>query len=165
MTGDDCAFHTRFLDVEDWHEWRSIRLRALAQAPYAFGSTFEEWERAPEGRWRDRLSIPGAVNVVAYRGDTSVGMASAIPDDTPGFIKLISVWVAPGERGVGVLDLLVSEILKNVDSEAEWLTLEVLESNLPAIKAYERNGFERTSRESADPENPFGQEIVMIRSM
>ncbi|HVC23653.1 MAG TPA: hypothetical protein VNH82_09555 [Candidatus Dormibacteraeota bacterium] len=33
------AVEIRTLGVEGWAEWREMRLRALAEEPYAFGST------------------------------------------------------------------------------------------------------------------------------
>jgi hypothetical protein len=66
------------LTPDDWRTWRSIRLAALADAPDAFGSRLEDWTDADEGRWRDRLSIPGAVDLVALDPRTRhpVGMVT-----------------------------------------------------------------------------------------
>jgi len=57
----------RTVGVEDWRLWRDLRLEALREAPYAFGSTLAEWqgEGDTEVRWRARLSTV-RLNVVAY---------------------------------------------------------------------------------------------------
>ena len=51
----------------DWAVWRELRLAALAEAPYAFGSRLSDWtgEGDREERWQARLAIPGSFNVVA----------------------------------------------------------------------------------------------------
>ncbi len=59
----------RTLSVNDW---RSVRLAALTDAPGAFGARLQEWVDAPDDRWRDRLSIPGAIDLLGgdfWRGD------------------------------------------------------------------------------------------------
>jgi len=46
---------------DDWKLWRELKLAALAEAPYAFGSQLADWAAAPEDRWRERLGVPGAI--------------------------------------------------------------------------------------------------------
>ena len=55
------------LTEDDWSVWRSLRLRALQEAAFAFGSTYEDWKDAPEPQWRQRLHDPNAANIVADR--------------------------------------------------------------------------------------------------
>lgn len=56
----------RILDEHDWRVWRQLRLKALEEAPYAFGSTLADWQGQgdTESRWRERLAdVP--LNVIA----------------------------------------------------------------------------------------------------
>jgi hypothetical protein len=54
----------RTVAADDWQLWRDVRLKALADAPEAFGATLAEWETANKKRWRRRLEeVP--FNVVA----------------------------------------------------------------------------------------------------
>ncbi|HEY1682405.1 MAG TPA: GNAT family N-acetyltransferase [Candidatus Tumulicola sp.] len=124
---------------DDWVAWRAVRLAALTEAPYAFGSTLADWRDATEERWRQRLrSVP--CNMVVAIDGVDVGMASGFPEE--GNVLLISMWVAPSARGHGVGDRLI-------ESVTEWarelgvpaVDLDVVESNLPAIALYRRNGF------------------------
>jgi len=61
----------RTVDSDHWSVWRELRLAALAEAPRAFGSTLAEWQGPGdrEERWRARLSIPSAHNLVARLDD------------------------------------------------------------------------------------------------
>ena len=43
------------LGPDDWQEFREIRLRALADAPTAFGMTLADAEQQTEDTWRARL--------------------------------------------------------------------------------------------------------------
>ncbi|WP_437904724.1 GNAT family N-acetyltransferase [Sorangium sp. So ce327] len=130
----------RALTSEDWAAWRDVRLRALADAPHAFGSTLEEWENASEARWRARLELPGSRNLVAYVDGEPVGMATGAPFE--GTYELISMWVAPEVRGRGVGDALVEEILRWAREQGgSELRLDVKQDNLSAISLYVRHGF------------------------
>jgi len=128
------------LSSEDWRTWRDLRLRALAEAPYAFGSTLEAWESAPEGRWRERLDLPDALNVIAKIDDEAVGMATGASFD--GTLELISMWVAPEARGRGVGDALVAMISRWArERGATELRLAVVAHNANAVRLYLRHGF------------------------
>jgi len=128
------------LTSDDWAIWRDLRLRALADAPDAFGSILSEWEEAPEPRWRARLELPGSRNLVAYLDEKPAGMVTCAPFD--GVHEVISMWVAREARGRGVGDALV-------DGACAWarvhgaseLCLDVKESNVSALRLYRRHGF------------------------
>ena len=130
----------RDLTPDDWRDWRALRLQALAEAPYAFGSTLVDWQDAPEERWRGRLAEV-AYNLIAELDDRPAGMASGTLDGD-GPAELISMWVAPFARGAGVGAALI-------DAVAVWaavrrpgeLVLQVVDGNEPAIGLYQRAGF------------------------
>src|SRR5690349_14341050 len=101
--------HLRRIGIDDWALWRKLRLEALAEAPYAFGSTLADWQGQgdTEARWRGRLSdVP--LNVIAEWQETAAGMVSATAPDPDGAVELISMWVAPAVRGYGIGDALVN---------------------------------------------------------
>lgn len=136
----------RRVTAEDWAVWRPVRLAALADAPQAFGSRLEDWQDAAEHRWRTRLSLPGAVDLLAVEDDVPVGMASGVPDpDDSALAELISMWVAPDARGRGLVALLVDEIARSLAAQGiEHLELSVMPDNDRARRAYERIGFAAT---------------------
>ena len=133
------------LSSDDWRVWRSLRLAALAEAPDAFGSRLAEWIDADESRWRARLSIPGAIDLVALDSGTGspVGMVTGTPAARRGDgAELISMWVAPAARGRGVATLLIDAVVTwAAVAGAPRLELSVMAENEPARRTYERNGF------------------------
>jgi ribosomal protein S18 acetylase RimI-like enzyme len=132
-------FEIARLGPEDWELFREIRLRALREAPYAFGSRYDDWVAAPESRWRDRVaSVP--LNLVARRGDELVGMASGVLDGEEG-AGLISMWVDPAARGSGVGAALIRTVVAWAAEAGRPTYLMVRSDNAPAIAAYARAGF------------------------
>ena len=133
------------LSSDDWRVWRSLRLAALAEAPEAFGSRWADWVDASEGRWRERLSIPGAIDLVALNRGTGspIGMVTVSPSARPGAgAELISLWVDPAARGRGVATLLIDAVATwAAAAGASRLELSVMAENESARRTYERNGF------------------------
>ena len=120
-----------------------MRLEALKDAPYAFGSTWEHEKNRTEEEWR--ASVVSRTRFVAESDGQVVGMASVgeAGEGTAG--SLTSFWVHPLARGKGVGDIL---ILASVESAREAgydeLLLWVTENNTHAERLYERHGFHRT---------------------
>src|SRR5262245_11124595 len=104
---DDRMIEVRVPTGDDWAQWREIRLGALAEAPYAYGSTHADWVDAPERRWRDRLDGPGYHNVLLLLDGAPAGIATGIPTDAPDVAELISMYVCPAARGHGIGDRLI----------------------------------------------------------
>ena len=157
-----------FLGPDDWPVWRDLRLAALAEAPYAFGSTLAEWQGQGdrEERWRDRLGIPGSHNVVAVRASGPVGMVSGVPAEQPDAVELISMWVSPTVRGQGVGDLLIGEIAQwAVQRDARTLRLSVMPDNRAAIALYERHGFKDTGEPGDLLPDGVRRELVMAKAL
>lgn len=133
--------NVRDLHPDDWEVWRDLRIAALAEAPYAFHSRLEDWLGVGETAWRERLAAPGRY-FVADLDDRPAGMACAIPPDPEGIADLLSLWVAPHGRGLGVGDALVSAVLAQAAAwAAERLALHVVIGNDAASGLYRRHGF------------------------
>ncbi len=137
------AITLRRIGVDDWPVWRKLRLEALEEAPYAFGSTLAEWsgEGDTEMRWRGRLStVP--FNVVGDVNGIAAGMVSGTSPNQDGTIELISMWVAPFARRQGVADLLMTAVIEWArEQRAAKLILGVIESNKRAAAFYRRHLF------------------------
>src|SRR5512132_4390685 len=86
---------------------REIRLRALAEAPYAFSSSLADAEKVPIEAWEERARRHSAgerdVMFVAVEGKHWYGMAGGMfQDEQPGAIEVFSMWVDPRKRRSGV---------------------------------------------------------------
>lgn len=148
----------------DWARWKSLRLRALKEAPFAFSSTHEEWRDASEHQWRQRLRVPGALNLIASVNGSPAGMASGMPGDRRGTIELVSMWVDPSARGMGVADILIASISEWTAGRAAELWLAVVPSNARAIAVYTRNGFEPMD-EPGDPLRDASEHELLMRKV
>jgi ribosomal protein S18 acetylase RimI-like enzyme len=133
----------RRLTAADWREWREIRLAALREAPYAYGSTVAEWEGEgdTELRWRYRLTeVP--FNVMALRDGVPAGIVSGTHPDESGTVELISMWVAPFARGKGVGDELIRAVIAWAEEQdAARVMLAVVSGNTYAAQLYRRHRF------------------------
>jgi ribosomal protein S18 acetylase RimI-like enzyme len=150
------------LTSDDWSAWRDLRLAALSEAPYAFGSRFEDWEHADEARWRARLDA-GLVNIAAELNGQAAGLVAAIDTDyEPNAIELISMWVAPFARGKGVGDALIRAIAAHGDRLGKKVILFVRDGNDAATALYRRNGFIPANKSHLGPGNQL--EHMMVRA-
>jgi ribosomal protein S18 acetylase RimI-like enzyme len=134
----------RELRPEDWRAFCDLRLRALHDAPDAFGSTLAEEEGFPEARWHERLTDPQAVNFV---GETTehgfVGLAVSAPYDQE--TGLYSMWVDPRFRQTGLGSRLVEAIIQWARGRGfAKVLLDVADNNTAAIALYRRHGFRPT---------------------
>ena len=159
---DAAVVSVRVLEEDDWSMWRAVRLQALTEAPFAFGSKLEDWQGDgdTEARWRSRfVEVP--YNAVAFIHSEPVGQVGALVHDTATTL-LISMWVSPSARGEGVGEVLVNSVLRwSSFSGAKTVRLNVKCDNQRAISLYERQGF--NVRLDIEPED--ATELVMSRDL
>jgi ribosomal protein S18 acetylase RimI-like enzyme len=133
----------RILTSDEWRLFREVRLEALREAPYAFGSTLASWqgEGDVEERWRRRL-IDVPFNVIAYYEGRPCGVVSGTHPNEEGETELISMWVAPCARGQGVAGALMDAVIEWARARGiETVSLRVMEGNERARAFYRRCGF------------------------
>lgn len=151
------------MGIADWELWRDVRLAALREAPYAFGSSVEEWPAGGEARWRGRLELAGSYNLVAVLDDEPVGIASGVPGDHGG-CELRSVWVSPLARGNGLGGKLIAEVEGWArETGATVLRLSVLAGNDAAIELYRRSGF--VDSDEALLDDGLTRMLFMVKSL
>lgn len=126
---------------DDWREARSVRLRALTDAPGAFASTHAREAAFDEAIWRERLV--GSAWFLARRDRRPVGIAVGIAEpDVPDARMLVAMWVAPERRGDGTAVALVDAVVGWAREDgARLLTLWVVDDNERARRFYARLGF------------------------
>ncbi len=144
--------------ADQWQVAREVRLAALADTPDAFGETLaESAARAPEA-WRDWLSRPDVVVLLAHLevegARRPAGMVVVAPRDDydADTCGLYGVWVAPWARGEGVSDALLEVAIgRAVESGHRRMVLDVGDHNPSAIALYTRHGFAPTGRTGTLP--------------
>lgn len=147
----DPTLNIQRIDATEGERLRKIRLAALKDAPDAFGSTFEEATTLPTKSWAEQIdTLP---TFVATLHGLDSGIVRCVP--RPGQMTtadLISMWVAPNARGMGVGSALIDTVINWSRSEGyARLLLDVSDLNSFAIALYERKGFRATGITSSFP--------------
>jgi dihydropteroate synthase len=131
----------RWARPDEWPIWRDLRLRALADAPDAFGETLasvqgKDWPALTAMR-------PDDVALVALRDDVPAGMCAV--HTKPLVAKIFSMWVAPEARGERVGDELLTHAIAvaRIRGVAQ-VRLNVTDPQVAAQRLYQRHGFVRT---------------------
>ena len=152
----------RLMPVE-WRELRALRLRALADAPDAFGATLADAEAEPDAAWQERASPADGVVIVAEVAGRLVGMAlGGRSQFDKSAAHLSAMWVEPASRGTGVAAAIVAAMVEWA-REATYPTigLGVTTTNARAIALYERLGFVDTGFRF----NPHGRSDLVMQAM
>jgi GNAT superfamily N-acetyltransferase len=129
------------LAADQWARLRDLRVRALRDAPDAFGATLDDaLARSPE-EWA--AQIENLPTFVAVRDGADVGMVRLARDSARGDTAwLISMWVAPEARRGGVGTALVDAAMAWARADGRTrLLLDVADHNGAAIAFYARLGF------------------------
>jgi ribosomal protein S18 acetylase RimI-like enzyme len=144
---------------------RDVRLRALQDAPWAFGSTYaRERERTPED-WARYAAQEESVIYVAIDGQAAVGMAGGFVP-AAGAVMLWGMWVAPEARGQRLARTLVDRVLRWArERGAAEVRLVVTDDERAASAAalYRTAGFVPTGEREPLESDPALETIVMTR--
>ena len=116
-------------------------------------------------RLRDRMTGTRSADLQTQGLQTGARRARGVYVED-GAADLVSMWVRPSARGLGVGEALV-------EAAASWarardfgsLSLWVTESNAPARRLYERCGFTPTGESQPLPSDPALPEIRMSRAL
>jgi ribosomal protein S18 acetylase RimI-like enzyme len=150
--------------------FKDIRLRALQESPTAFSSTYTEESTLTDADWLKRAAQWSSAKSVAYLAldnDAAVGIAAGLLDrDDALRADLMSMWVAPTHRRLGIGRLLV-------DAIAAWacgqnvlhLKLMVTSNNDRAIQFYHSLGFALTGWSKPCRNDPALLDYEMRRTL
>ena len=146
---------------DDWELLRALRLRALADAPHAFGSTHAREVDFGEAVWQERTSrMAYATHDAAPAGIVGAGL----PDDDT--VELTSMWVAPEFRRLGVGGALVGWVVTRARrSGRRRVGLWYAEGNDGARRLYARFGFVATGEREALASRPEACEHRMVLTL
>jgi GNAT superfamily N-acetyltransferase len=156
----------RRLGAGDRELVRRLRLRALRDAPAAFGSTYEREVAFPGKVWEARLAADANAHFVFEAAEHGpAGLASVVRDDSDRAVAyLVGMWVDARIRGTGAADALVAEAVRWAERQpVATLRLHVTDGNVPAERLYLRHGFVKTGR-TFDRERDGATEIERQRS-
>lgn len=152
------------LSPDDWEALRSVRLAALADAPYAFASALDQERGYDERQWRSFLAA--ATWFVTRRRGEIVGVVALLLEagEEPER-HLVSMWVARQLRGTGIARTLLDAALSDAaDGGTKIVSLWVADGNARARRFYERSGFSSTGRRQPLPSAPeLGEELLALR--
>ena len=143
------AYTTRLLGPDDWQLWRSVRLRALADAPAAFGSTLAHESGFDEADWRAGLSGDGPRVLVSADGEpVAIGggfVEQGALEDRPA-LHVIAMWTDPAWRGRGLAARVLTALAEWAAPRELPLVLDVAVDNVAARHSYQAFGFVSTGR-------------------
>lgn len=144
----------------EWSLLREIRLRALADAPGAFASTYDRESRLPDDHWVQRAkdAATGTTDtmLLALERRRVIGMTGAGRFGTDRSDRHVwGMWVEPGHRGHGIgRALLDAAVGWAWAAGARRVTLWVAEDNLAGRRLYRSAGFRETGIHQPLPSNP-----------
>jgi len=167
-----CAI--RRIRADEGARLRALRLRALADAPMAFGSTLAREQTFADEVWHERAQrgASGVDNVtfVAERDGRWLGIVTGLArdpdvphDPRP---ELVAMFVCPEARGSGLGGALVDAVVGWArERRAAGLTLWVTATNTQALALYTRHGFRRTGESKPLDHSPALASIRMVRDL
>lgn len=137
------AMDVRRLQPAEWAAYREIRLRALADAPEAFGATQAVEAALSDADWQERASRPDRAVFVVDGAHGLAGLAQGGSSPwMPEFATVDWMWVDPEARRLGLASALIEAVRAwAVQAGYPMLGLGVTTTNAPAIALYERLGF------------------------
>jgi ribosomal protein S18 acetylase RimI-like enzyme len=145
---------------------QDVRLRALADAPWAYGSSHAREEEYTRERWEWFADQQDAAIYVAVDGEAAVGMAGGFfPEE--GVVMLWGMWVAPEARGRGLARQLVEAVIPWArERGATTIRLDVTDDDRarPAAALYRSFGFTPTGERAPLDSDPSLETVVMTRS-
>ena len=150
--------------------FKETRLRALQDAPSAFGSTYTRESQLKDEEWKTRVTRwdgEAGVGFLAFDEAIACGIAgSYLTPNDPSRAHLISIWTAPSHRQRGIGRMLVDEVAAWARRRgAAALHLLVTSTNADATLFYQHLGFVRTGRTKPYPNDPALVEYEMARSL
>lgn len=142
--------------------FKRVRLRALAEAPGAFGSTYAREIQFTDKEWLARVvrwDGESGVGFLAFADGEASGIAGAFLDmEDRARALLVSMWTSPEHRQTGVGRRLVEAVIDWARVRgARTMRLTVVSGNEGAIRFYERLGFVKTGRTE-----PYPNDATMI---
>lgn len=151
------------------HQWqlhKTVRLAALADAPYAFSTTLESAKARSDADWQaltERYTLdPHSITYFAFQDGQPCGMAACVRQGD--HAEMVAVWVDPAFRRLGVGSALIDYARDwATDKGAAILKVGVFDDNLGARALYTAAGFQdlgESCPSCSSPDHP-GRQLSM----
>jgi ribosomal protein S18 acetylase RimI-like enzyme len=147
--------------------FKDVRLQALCDTPMAFSSTYADESRLTDAEWVQRASLrngEGSIVYLAMDATMPCGIVGGFLDkDDASRAHLVSMWVAPAHRRLGIGGRLVTAIVEWARAQrAHTVRLIVTSNNHAAIEFYNRLGFTLTGNSAPYRNDPSLNNLEMI---
>lgn len=145
--------YCRFLNQNDFFQFRKLRLEALQTDPLAFATTYEREISLPDEKFKERLKHTETQFAVgAFDDSTLVCVASFVRHAGPKMKHkgmLLAMYCKQTYRGTGIAKDLVQYLIDAVRElpEVETIQLMVLSENERAKNFYSNLGFVKYGEE------------------
>ena len=159
--------NVRKIKTNEFELYKSLRIRALTDAPYAFGGTRDEAINKPIG-WYKKETLRWSKSekstiFIAFSDEIAIGLVGAFFENKTGRAFICSMWVDPEFRKSGVGNSIVKKSSYWLsDRGGSSIFAWVAESNKSAIRFYKSLGFVATNEKETLPSNPGESEILYI---
>jgi ribosomal protein S18 acetylase RimI-like enzyme len=161
----------RRLKQDEGERLRDLRLRALRDAPSAFGSSFGEENLFPQEQWSTLAEQSEAADYgvvfVAIDGSSWLGMAGGYTGQEDSRIASVwGMWVDPPSRRRGVGRQLLQAVIDwAMERGAISAVLSVSDRAPQAAALYRELGFTPTGQSGHLRSDPSIEETVMARTI
>jgi GNAT superfamily N-acetyltransferase len=150
---------------------RSVRLRALEDAPDSFGDRFDDISARPPSYWDELThSVTAADRHVMFLACSATAVCGAVygllDDRRPGTGRVGGMWVGPEWRGRGVGAALLDAVIGWArDRGFTRLELSAPAHGTAALALYRAAGFVATGARRPMPGRPHLEVVEMSRDL
>ncbi len=149
---DAKTFNITQAGPDDLHAIKELMLKALAEDPYAFSATYNEYNTNSDSWWNSYLN-PFLTNffqsmTIAKEDDKVVGMVGVMYDHKirkKHIAAIVWFYIDKKARGLGLGKKLINTLLEEIvqNPEIKKLSLMVNQPQKKAIKIYIKLGFKK----------------------
>ncbi|WP_010289515.1 GNAT family N-acetyltransferase [Kurthia massiliensis] len=137
----------RILTKDDASNYLAIRHRAVKEEPESFLPTYEEERQKDVDTYEEMLADALSKTYGVFDNHELVGVTTVVQnghEKMKHIAQIVGVYLAPEHRGKGYSKAMFERIVNDArqNDELEQLRLSVVDTMVPAIKLYERMGFE-----------------------
>ena len=139
--------------IEEWMQYKDLRLRSLQEFPLAFSGSYDESATKPDEEWQNILQ--GSIDLAewsilcAYDDEKMIGCVGAYWKNkikTKHVANVGLMYVKPEYQGQKLGERLLVELISNLKDMSRFrkIKLEVVTDNVPAFNLYKKLGFSQT---------------------